>query len=148
MANSVEGRFPFLDHRVVEFACSLPPAYKMKVLNEKYILKKAMHSLLPAAVLNRTKQPYMAPDILSFFGEKPPEYLQYYLSDDLLKEAGMFKPGAVKQLISKCTKKARQGFRENMAFVGILSSQIVYDMFIKNFRVDSAERLDNVRVVS
>lgn len=70
MANSVEGRYPFLDHRVVEFATRIPVRLKMKGLNEKYLLKKAMQGLLPAAIVERKKQPYMAPDILSFL-EQP-----------------------------------------------------------------------------
>jgi asparagine synthase (glutamine-hydrolysing) len=41
MANSVEGRYPFLDHRVIEFASRLPAKLKLNGLNEKYILKKA-----------------------------------------------------------------------------------------------------------
>lgn len=148
MANSVEGRYPFLDHRVVEFACSIPPNLKMKVLNEKNILKKSMQNLLPPAIVNRKKQPYMAPDILSFFGESEPEYLGYYLSDQLLNEAGFFKPRAVAQLVAKCRKSQRQGFRENMAFVGILSTQIIYDRFIKNFQTDTPSCLTNVKVIS
>ena len=47
MGNSVEGRFPFLDYRVVEFAATLPPRLKMKVLNEKYLLKRAVKGLVP-----------------------------------------------------------------------------------------------------
>jgi len=148
MAHSVEGRFPFLDHRLVEFACTIPPNMKMKVLNEKYILKKAMSNLLPQSTVTRKKQPYMAPDILSFFGGKEPEYLNYYLSPQMVEEAGFFNPRAVEQLLSKCRKKARQGFRENMAFVGILSTQIVYEKFVKNFRVDMPNKLDNIKIIS
>jgi len=148
MANSVEGRFPFLDHRVVEFAGRIPTRYKMKALNEKNILKQAVKDILPAGIVKRKKQPYMAPDILSFFGESEPEYLKYFLSEDLLKEAGMFKPKAVAKLLGKCRKKSRQGFKENMAFVGILSSQIVYDKMIKNFKIDTPVLLDNVKVLS
>ena len=147
MANSVEGRFPFLDHRVVEFACSIPPQYRMKALNEKNILKKVMADILPASICSRKKQPYMAPDILSFFGERTPDYLDYYLSENMIKEAGFFNSKAVAQLITKCNKKARQGFRENMAFVGILSTQIVYDKFVRNFMVDPPKQLDNVRIM-
>jgi asparagine synthase (glutamine-hydrolysing) len=148
MAHSVEGRFPFLDHRVVEFACTIPPHLKMKVLNEKNILKKAMADLLPASILKRKKQPYMAPDILSFFGGIEPEYIDYYLSPRMVNEAGFFNPGAVEQLLAKCRKKARQGFRENMAFVGILSTQILYEKFIKHFRIDMPGKLDNVKIIS
>ncbi|MCW5203206.1 asparagine synthase (glutamine-hydrolyzing) [Desulfobulbus sp. US4] len=134
MAHSVEGRFPFLDHRVVEFAGRIPTYYKMKALNEKNILKQAMEDILPPHIVQRKKQPYMAPDISSFFAEKEPDYLDYFLSPSLLNEAGLFKPKAVEKLLEKCRKKSRQGFRENMAFVGILSSQIVYEKLIKNFK--------------
>ncbi len=148
MAHSVEGRYPFLDHRVVECAGRIPTRYKMKVLDEKHILKMAVRDLLPDVIVRRKKQPYMAPDILSFFGEREPDYLSYYLSKPLLREAGMFRPQAVAKLVEKCRKRSRQGFKENMAFVGILSSQIVYDKMIKNFRVDIPDRLESVKVVS
>ena len=67
MANSVEGRFPFLDHRVIEFANRLPPRMKMRGLNEKYLLKRAMAPYLPREIIDRRKQPYRAPDIPAFF---------------------------------------------------------------------------------
>jgi asparagine synthase (glutamine-hydrolysing) len=147
MAHSVEGRYPFLDHRVVEFACTIPPHLRMKALNEKNILKKAMVDLLPAGIIQRKKQPYMAPDILSFFGDNEPEYIDHYLSEKMLAEAGLFKPKAVARLLTKCRKKARQGFRENMAFVGILSTQVMYEDYIRNFRVETPEHLSNTRVM-
>lgn len=146
MAHSVEGRYPFLDHRIVEYAGRIPARLKMKVLNEKNILKQAVADVLPDAILRRKKQPYMAPDILSFFGDNEPEYLPYYLSEAMLKEAGIFKPNAVEGLVAKCRKKNRQGFKENMAFVGILSTQIVYDKFIKNFTLSMPDSLGNVKV--
>jgi len=132
----------------VEFACTIPPNMKMKVLNEKNILKKAMANLLPKSIVKRKKQPYMAPDILSFFGGNEPEYLHYYLSPQMVAEAGFFNPRAVEQLLIKCRKKARQGFRENMAFVGILSTQIVYEKFVKNFRIAMPNKLDNIKIIS
>lgn len=148
MGHSIEGRFPFLDHNVVEFACTIPARLRMKALNEKNILKKAMQGLLPERIIARKKQPYMAPDILSFFGGNSQEYLNYYLSESLLAEAGFFKPQAVRQLIQKCGKGSCQGFRENMAFVGILSTQIVYDKFVKNFDPVIPAQLENIKVVS
>ena len=67
MGNGIEGRFPFLDHRLVEFAAQLPPRLKMCGLNEKHLLKQATKHLVPESIRNRTKQPYRAPDALSFF---------------------------------------------------------------------------------
>ena len=60
MAHSVEGRFPFLDHRVAEFAARIPPRLKMKGLCEKYLLKRASRDYVPDSVVQRTKQPYRA----------------------------------------------------------------------------------------
>nr|MDA8087409.1 asparagine synthase (glutamine-hydrolyzing) [Nitrospiraceae bacterium] len=91
MANSVEGRFPFLDHRVMEFSCRLPASLRMNVLNEKYLLKQCMKGLLPAHILERTKQPYMAPDSASFFSGGA-DYVQDLLYGKRLAEAGFFNP--------------------------------------------------------
>ena len=148
MAHSVEGRFPFLDHRVVEFAATIPPRLRMKGLIEKNILKKAVADILPTSIVDRKKQPYMAPDILSFFGDAEPEYLDDYLSPHRVREAGFFNEKAVTRLMKKCRKKARQGFRENMAFVGILSTQIVWDKFVRNFQVESTGKLDKLRIMT
>ena len=57
MAHGVEGRYPFLDHRVAEFAARVPPRLKMKGLREKYLLKRATRHIVPEAVARRTKQP-------------------------------------------------------------------------------------------
>ena len=65
MAHAVEGRFPFLDHRVVEFSARLPPGLKMKGLREKYLLKRAFAGAVPPSVLRRPKQPYRAIEIAS-----------------------------------------------------------------------------------
>ena len=133
MANAVEGRFPFLDHRVIAFANRLPPRLKMAGLNEKYLLKLAMKDLLPAAILQRPKQPYRAPDIPSFFQGQPPAYVDDLLSETLLRRYGYFDPAKVALLV----KKARQGraiaFRDNMALLGILSTQIWHQIFIEGF---------------
>ena len=134
MANSIEGRFPFLDHRVVEFACRIPPRLRMKVLCEKNILKKAMAGGLPASILARKKQPYMAPDIASFSGKAGQECLERYMSEQAVADAGLFRPAAVRQLVAKSSKGHQQGFRENMAFVGILSAQILHEHYIRNFQ--------------
>lgn len=147
MAHSVEGRFPFLDHRVVEFAARIPIHLKMKGLNEKYLLKKAMRGLLPEAIVQRTKQPYMAPDILSFFGASTPDYVDHFLSESALRSTGMFRTEMVLNLVAKCRKQARQGFRENMALVGILSTQLLHDAMVENFRVERPDVLPNKRKI-
>lgn len=138
MAHSVEGRFPFLDYRVVEFASKVPPSLKMKVLNEKYLLKRCADRLLPPSITKRPKQPYRAPDGKSFFQGKTHEYVDALLSADRVRQDGLFDPAAVENLVEKFRKGRAIGVRDNMGFVGILSAQLVVDQFVRNFGVTSS----------
>lgn len=137
MAHSIEGRFPFLDYRVVEFASRLSPQLKMKVLNEKYLLKAAVGDLIPRAIRNRHKQPYRAPDSQSFLvGGKEGrlfEYVEELLAPRSISEGGIFDAGTVGKLLEKARQGQIVSVKDNMALVGILSTQLVVDQFIKNF---------------
>ncbi len=134
MANSVEGRFPFLDHRVIEFANSLHPKLKMKVLNEKFLLKKAMGRYLPSNIVKRYKQPYRAPDIAAFnHGGRLPGYVEELLSESTVKRFGYFDPKRTNLLVQKVKRGRAIGHKDNMAFVGILSTQIWHHLFIEQF---------------
>lgn len=131
MAHSVEGRFPFLDPRVAEFAAALPPTLKMKVLCEKYLLKKCAAGLVPPSVARRTKQPYRAPDAKSFFpGGQPLDYVDDLLSPAQLRRDGIFDPAAVAQLVRKACEGRVTGLRDNMAVVGIVSTQLLLHQFV------------------
>jgi asparagine synthase (glutamine-hydrolysing) len=133
MANSIEARFPFLDHRVVEFASRLPPRYKILGLDEKYILKRAMRKFIPQSILQRSKQPYRAPDSQSFFVDgKPFEYIADLLSQESLKRAGYFNPKSTAMLLKKCSSGRALGFADNMALVGIVSTMLVDELFLNN----------------
>jgi asparagine synthase (glutamine-hydrolysing) len=134
MANAVEGRFPFLDHNVIEFANKLKPSIKMKVLNEKYLLKKAMKCYLPASIVNRSKQPYRAPDIPSFFFEGAPEYIQHMLSDESIRNSGYFDVKKVNLLVKKIKAGKATGYKDNMALMAILSTQTWHQLFVKDFK--------------
>lgn len=133
MAHSVEGRFPFLDHRVIEFANGLPARLKLKVLQEKFLLRKATGHLVPPAVLRRPKQPYRAPDAGSFFdaatGRARSQYVADLLSSSSVKEAGLFNPQAVGRLVEKARGGQLIGVGDNMALLGILSTQLLARQF-------------------
>jgi asparagine synthase (glutamine-hydrolysing) len=134
MAHSVEGRFPFLDRRVAALAESLPPAYKLRVLDEKHVLKRVAEGLVPDAILKRKKQPYRAPDALAFASPAASPWMDDVASTRMLAEAGVFGPGAARQLIEKCRAKAEAGQfsnADNMALVGILSTQLVYRQLLE-----------------
>lgn len=131
MAASIEARFPFLDHRVIEFANRLPPQYKLRGLNEKYILKKAMRHELPPSIAARTKQPYRSPDSASFFRDgRPLPQVAELLSPAKLNDAGLFDATAVGRLMEKCRLGRALGFGDNMAFVGVLSTMLLHEQFI------------------
>ena len=127
MANAVEGRFPFLDHRVVSFAAALPPEEKLMGLKEKHILKQAARGLVPAAIVDRPKQPYRAPDSEAFAAPGTPDWLDALLSPRRLAEGGLFNGQAVGKLKEKVLKGQVTGFRDNAAFIGILSTEILRD---------------------
>lgn len=129
MANSIEGRYPFLDHRVLEFASKLSPTLKMKVLNQKFLLKKAAEGLVPDEIRNRHKQPYRAPDGKSFFGGREDETLAL-LEPDRVKNNGVFDPVAVGKLVQKFRSGRETSVKDNMALVGILSTEILQDRFM------------------
>jgi asparagine synthase (glutamine-hydrolysing) len=130
MANSIEGRFPFLDHRLIEFGSRLHPAQKIRGLNEKFLLKRAMRGLLPDSVLKRVKQPYRAPDAASFFSGGLPAYAVELLSKEHLRRRGYFDPDAVEKLVEKCAAGRSIGFPDNMALVGILSTMLLDEILI------------------
>lgn len=127
MANSIEGRFPYLDHRLIEFAARLPPSYKLRGLDEKYLLRRALAGLLPPDILERTKQPYRAPDSRCFFVDgRPLDYVAEALSPDCVGEAGLFDAAAVGRLLEKCRSGRATGFADNQAFVGVLSTMLLH----------------------
>jgi asparagine synthase (glutamine-hydrolysing) len=129
MAHAVEGRYPFLDHRVVEFAAALPPRLKMKVLDQKHLLKQAAHGLVPESIRKRPKQPYRAPDGKSFLGPAG-RYVDALLSPDTVRRQGIFDPRAVGALLAKFTSGRGTGTADNMAFVAILSTGLLLDEFL------------------
>jgi asparagine synthase (glutamine-hydrolysing) len=129
MAHGVEGRFPFLDHRVVQFAARLPPRLKMKVLDEKYLLKVAGAELVPRFLRSRPKQPYRAPEARSFYdaraGKARAEYVDALLSPRALGAFGIWNPAPVQQLVHKAKTGKVIGVRDGMALVSILSTQLL-----------------------
>jgi asparagine synthase (glutamine-hydrolysing) len=131
MAHSVEGRYPFLDVRVMEFCNRLPPDLKMPVLHEKWILKKLARGLVPDTVWQRVKRPYRAPIQRSFFVPKPLTYVEELLSEDAIRQVGLFDPGAVSRLRDKAASGTALSEVDDMALVGILSTQLLHHLFIQ-----------------
>ncbi|MEN3147594.1 asparagine synthase (glutamine-hydrolyzing) [Neorhizobium sp. IRAMC:178] len=141
MAHGIEGRFPFLDHRLVEFASRLAPGMKLKGLDEKHILRRVARDLLPDVISKRPKQPYRAPDSRSFAGNNEQAYVGDMLGEQAIAASGLFNPKAVAKLHQKCRLAPVSGFRDNAAFVGILSTQL----WLKGFTQSAANEAHPIR---
>ena len=131
MAHSVEGRFPFLDHNLVEFASTIPPRYKLNGLKEKFILKEAYRDLLPLEIIDRPKQPYRAPIGQSFANG------QQNLASELLQRPAIeatpyFEVDKVERLLKKAASNPGKQLsaRDDMALSGISSLQCLHHHFI------------------
>lgn len=147
MAHSVEGRFPFLDTRMVDYCNRLPSDLKLRGLTEKFLLKQCAKKCLPDSIWRRPKRPYRAPIHKSFFHEGAPDYVQELCSPDCVREAGLFDPVAVSQLVQRAKDRAAMGETDDMALAGIISSQLVYSKFVKNFaRQPPLSGRDNVKI--
>ena len=127
MANGVELRHPYLDHRVVEFADRLPAHVKMAALHEKSLLKKAVASYLPERILSRAKKPYRAPS----FASEGARWKEIF-AEDRLKRSGYFDPAETSRLVKKAEAKGGDLSEvDAMALCGIASAQIFHETFLE-----------------
>jgi asparagine synthase (glutamine-hydrolysing) len=124
MAHGVEGRYPFLDHRVFEYAMRLPPVHKLHGNRDKAALRDLAAGLVPHEIANRRKQPYRVPEVAPFFAKGAPDWVEDCLAPDSLRAAGIFDPDRVSALLGRCREGRAVGQREAMAFVGVLSTQV------------------------
>jgi len=133
MAHGMEGRFPFLDHRLHRFASRLPSRRLLNGLKEKDLLRRWADAYLPESMPRRTKQPYRAPDVSAFFNDAPPpEYRDQLLDESALTRTGFFDASAVRGLVRRCQSGRATGFQENQALVGILSAQLWHHAFLEH----------------
>ncbi|MCC7385916.1 MAG: asparagine synthase (glutamine-hydrolyzing) [Deltaproteobacteria bacterium] len=131
MGQSIEGRFPFLDHRLVELAATIPPEYRLHRLNEKYVLKQAYQGRLPPAILERPKQPYRA-SISQCFQPEQKNEASALLEPEAMAAFGYFEPGHARSLLAKAAKTpgGRLSDRDDMGLVMMASMQLLHHHFL------------------
>ncbi|MCJ8502110.1 asparagine synthase (glutamine-hydrolyzing) [Desulfatitalea alkaliphila] len=147
MAHSLEIRLPFLDYRVIDFAARMPPHWKINGLNEKYILKKSFQGLIPDTVRTRPKQPYRAPIQEVFFNPGPSDYVDALLSEENLKKTNLFDPLKVTRLLHKYRNGGHGSEVQNMAVVGILSTQLAHHHFIANTPTPNTQHITPNKII-
>jgi asparagine synthase (glutamine-hydrolysing) len=133
MAHGIESRFPFLDPGVVQFASTLPPTQKMKALREKYLLKQIARDLVPADVWRRSKQPYRAPGASALLTASRAGYIDDLLAPSQLRHDAIFDEAAVRRLVRKWQERSSLSIADDMALVGIISTQLIVHRFINHF---------------
>ena len=129
MAHSVEIRMPFLDYRLIELLAAVPSRWKILGLKEKYLLKKVFSDTLPEQILNRPKHPYRAPIVSALLKSNLRTHIDA-LDESALKRTGLFDPQKVSMLVKKLNAVSSPTEADSMALVGILSTQLLYELFI------------------
>jgi len=97
MANSLEGRVPFLDHRVVELVARLPHAMRVRGGHGKYVVRRALAGELPE-LGSKPKRNFLAPSTDSLSLDRRDGPIAEYLSADTARRVGIFSPGRVSAL--------------------------------------------------
>jgi len=146
MANSVEGRFPFLDHRLLDLTARLPDHWKLRGLDEKHVLKRIAHNHLPPSLGRRRKQPYRAPIREAFRASGSADPLQDLMHPDAIAQAGIFDVHKVSFLSRRLRDGRDLGEVQSMAVMLVLTVQMLDRRFVRNFPTSHEVRIPD-RVV-
>jgi asparagine synthase (glutamine-hydrolysing) len=132
MGNAIEGRFPFLDFRLAEFAARLPDSMRLGRLREKRALREVAKRHLPAQISSRTKVPYRAPIRSAFFSAKRPAYIGELLDRARVQDAGLLEATAVGRVVTKFERSGGVSETDEMALVGCVSLMLLHEQLIAN----------------
>jgi asparagine synthase (glutamine-hydrolysing) len=96
MANSLEARAPFLDHRIIEFAWRLPLGLKVRNRRGKYLLRQVLHRHVPPPLVDRPKTGFAIP-LDSWIRGPLREWAEHLLSERRLRQDGVFRPAPIRR---------------------------------------------------
>lgn len=136
MAWSVEGRVPFLDHKVFEFVRNLPIKMKINKGIEKHILRKVATKYIPESVANRPKQSFMAPPLSLLLDEEGMSYFTNHVSSDAFKEMGFFNQEKTLDLLERIPKMSTE---EQIAYEPVLMLMLSTYFAHKRFNLNNVE---------
>lgn len=162
MANSLEGRVPFLDQDLINYAYSLPEEYFLDLpnLKAKHILREAFKDLLPAGFTPPTKHIFMSPTFSELFkSPEGKELYDQYLNHDKLKKSDVISPSLMKtvKLLWNIIPKNSNNYLFIDSIIGLaLSLQILNDIFIENDSIympdnrllEIKEHFDNTHIIN
>ena len=129
MFSAVETRYPYLDEEVVAFATQLAPEYKLKGLQNKWLLRQVAKRVLPAEIANRKKAMFKADPV--FIGEQP-AWVRQLLSPESLRKTGYFDPQAVAREVGLqgwLPAWTPRRFVVDGSFTGVVATQLWHHLF-------------------
>ncbi|HEV7596321.1 MAG TPA: asparagine synthase (glutamine-hydrolyzing) [Gemmatimonadaceae bacterium] len=131
MAHGVEARYPFLDHRLFEFAAALPTRSKLSELPDKELLRCWASRVLPFGLEPEDKSSERArvPDL---FRRNSPAWINDHLSTESVRRAGIFSPAAVEVLLHNQRSGSAKELPWHQPLLGVLSTQLWYSQFIES----------------
>jgi asparagine synthase (glutamine-hydrolysing) len=134
LANSVEARYPFLDQRIVNLACRMPPHLKLNGYIEKYALRRLAEKLLPARVARREKFAFVAPGS-PYLLQQNIEWVEDLLSRERIQRQGVFEADVIEQLKQRYRTP---GFSLNVPFEpDLLMVVLTFSLFLEVFDMPS-----------
>jgi asparagine synthase (glutamine-hydrolysing) len=125
MANSLEVRVPFLDHKLMEFTVSINSKYKLRGLTTKYLFKKIMKNKLPDAIIRGKKKGFSIP-LTRWFREDFSVLINEFLSESAIKKRGYFNSAFIKCLC----EEHKEGKRDNSKLLWTL---ICFEIWHRRF---------------
>lgn len=134
LANSVEGRYPFLDIDLINFSREVPPHLKLNGYTEKYILKKVAEEFVPREIIQREKYGFHAPGS-PYLLKQNLEWVNDLLSYDRIERQGYFDPDTIERLKKRYAQK---NFHLNLPFESdLLMLVLTFGIFLDSFQLPS-----------
>ncbi|MBS2031447.1 MAG: asparagine synthase (glutamine-hydrolyzing) [Deltaproteobacteria bacterium] len=128
LGHGVEGRFPFLDHRLMQCAARLPDTAKLRGLRDKRILRRIGRRLLPPVLAQRGKFPYRAPVVSGLVGPNAVDWAREALQPSAIRQAGLFDANKVKLLVDKLARGGHASESDASALVAVATGQLLEQM--------------------
>ncbi|WP_082394895.1 asparagine synthase (glutamine-hydrolyzing) [Ruminiclostridium josui] len=128
MANSVEGRYPFLDRRLIRLAYSIPDNLKLAGYNEKYILKETFSDIVPEPIIKRAKYQYSTPGVELFL--KNINQFETYLTKNTFDKYGVFDYGKVHKLIKELKENSdnfQRNITQDMTMIYVITTHMLFE---------------------
>lgn len=132
MHSSVEMRYPYLDEDVIAFSAAIDPAYKIRGLTEKWILRQVAAKTLPPKVANRRKVSFSTKLSSIFLGNQRPSWVDQLLSYESIQKAGYFDPDKVlreRMLQADYPRLIPRQFVLDSVLTTVISTQLWHHLF-------------------